>query len=152
MWGPAQLPDMHFVPILCPLPQGCNIFQDFKRKSLLSLHVEPEHTLPGISLVSQPASASVLERSQAKYSTNMVSPALQQVTSSAVLFASVHSIVQSKPLPGSTGGTWLDATCALSCPLNRLSAQLILSSHLFPGLHAGMELMHPTAGASITPP
>lgn len=73
----------------------------------------------------------------------MVLPVLQQVKSSAVLFASAHSMVKSKPLPGSIGGTWLDAACALSCPLNRLSAQQILSSRLFPILHAGMEFSAP---------
>lgn len=134
-WGPAQLPNTQFVPILCPLPQGCNTFPDFKRKSLLPLQPEPEHALPGTCLAREPASTSTLEVSQAKYSTNTVLPALQHVTSPAVLFASARSMLQLKPLPGLTGGTWLDTAHALSCP----SAWQIPSSHLFPGFHAGME-------------
>lgn len=71
-WGPAQLPNMQFVLVLCPLPQGCNIFLDFHLKPLLSLLLEPEHTPPGICLASELATMSVLEVLQAKYSTSMI--------------------------------------------------------------------------------
>lgn len=63
---------MQFVPVLCLLPQGCNIFLDFHLTSLLPLQLEPEHTLPGICLASELATMSVLEVLQAKYSTSMI--------------------------------------------------------------------------------
>lgn len=92
--GPAQLPNMQFVPILCPLPQGCNTFPDFKCKSLLPLQPEPKHALPGIRLARKPASTSMLEVSQVQHQHRITSAIAHNIPSSPLCICLVHTPVK----------------------------------------------------------
>lgn len=80
----------------------------------------------------------------------MILPAVQHIIPSSLCICSVT--LHSKPSPGLTSGTWLDAACALSCPLANHSCGRFPPHACALDFLLEWSLVHPAGAASMTPP